>query len=178
MKLIPIIQDNKTVYKCTCCDIVYEKLPLCFGADVPALFNTIPENEREERIEMEKSLCVIDKKYFFHRGRLIIPIIDTDGRLIFDAWVSISEENFNKRMDIWGDEDRVKESPYFGWLDTFIPTYGDTLNLRTISQEQKTGFVPDIIMTEEGHPLTIDQQNGITMDKVLDIVSVILKHND
>jgi Uncharacterized protein conserved in bacteria len=178
MKLIPIVQEDKTIYKCTCCDQVYDELPLCFGAEAPGFCNTIPVSEREQRIEFEKSLCVVDKKHFFHRGRLIIPIIDHDNQLIFDVWTSISEKNFERRMDLWNNPDRTSEPPYFGWLDTIVPGYRNTLNLKTMAQEQEPGTIPDIYVTENDHPLSIDQQKGITMNKVLDIVSIILKHNN
>ena len=174
MRLIPIVQDNKTIYKCSCCNTVYENMPLCFGAEVPSFYNSIPAAERKKRVELEKSLCVIDQKHFFHRGSLIIPIIDNEDDLIFDVWTSISQDNFCKRMDLWNDPDRIKEEPYFGWLNTHILTYGNTLNIKCIAIEQELGCIPDIVVTEENHPLTIDQQNGITMDKALDIVSEIL----
>ena len=177
MKLIPVVNNGKTIYKCDCYNEIYEDLPLCFGVDAPASYYSVPEHERKNRIELEKSLCIIDKKYFFHRGRLTIPILNYDQSLFFDVWTSISEENFERRIDLWEDPDRVNEPPYFGWLNTFIPSYGNTINLKTITQETELGAIPHIIMTEESHPLTIDQQNGITMDKALDIISDALAHN-
>lgn len=174
MKLVPDKQNGKTVYKCTCCGKVYEQLPLCFGAEVPDLYDIIPEAERASRIEMNKSLCIVDKKYFLHRGRLTIPIINNDDRLIFDIWTTISEADFAKRMNLWEDAKRVDEPPYAGWLNSYIPTYGNTINIRTIAVEQVVGCIPDVLVMEEGHPLAADQRNGITLDKALEIVSYIL----
>lgn len=173
--LTPIIQNGNTVYKCDCCDKVYENIPLCFGAAVPDLYNVIPEEERATRVEMNKSLCIIDEKYFLHRGLLTIPIIDNDNdNLVFDIWTTISEKDFERRMELWEDPNRMNEPPYCGWLNSYIPTYGNTINIKTIAVEQELGSVPDILVMEEGHPLAADQRTGITMDKALDIVSQIL----
>lgn len=77
-------------------------------------------------------------------------------------------------MDFWEDPLRVNEEPYFGWLNTNIPTYGNTINLKMIAIEQEVGYIPDIMVTEENHPLKLDQERGISMDKALDIVHKIL----
>ena len=70
MKLQKITKDGKEIFQCSCCDKEYDQIPFCFGSDYPAVYFSIPSEERDERIEMEKSLCVIDEKFFFHRGRL------------------------------------------------------------------------------------------------------------
>lgn len=180
MKLFSIFKKNiKPPYKCSCCGQVYDKLPLCFGADYPDYYFSVPAEEREKRIELKESLCVVDEQHFFHRGRLTIPIIDHNEDLIFNVWTSISANNFVKRMDLWEDPNRTNEEPYFGWLQTTIPTYGKTLNIKTIATEQEVGIIPEIKSTEEGHPLTIDQEKGITYKIAVEIVDKIIRqlHN-
>ena len=122
---------------------------------------------------------MVDQAHFFHRGRLTVPITDHTENLVFNVWTSISAENFSKRMDLWEDPNRTKEEPYFGWLQTIVPCYGDTLNIKTIAVEQEVGLIPEIKSFEEGHPLTIDQANGITYKKAVEIVDEIMKkqHN-
>lgn len=153
---------------------MYDELPLTFGNDFPDHYFSVPPDERETRIKKEESLCVVDGKHFFHRGQLIIPITDHDQDLIFNVWTSISEDNFVKRNDLWNNPERVNEEPYFGWLQTTIPTYGDTLNLKTIAIENEVGNIPTIQMIEDGHSLTIDQEKGITFNKALQIVDFTL----
>lgn len=177
MKLFSFLKkDNaKLTYKCSCCGQVYDDLPLCFGADYPDYYFSVPPDERESRIELKESLCIVDEKHFFHRGRLTIPINDHNENLIFNVWTSISEDNFGKRMDLWEDPKRTKEEPYFGWLQTTVPTYGDTLNIKTIATEQEIGLIPEIKSIEEEHRLTIDQKNGITYKKAVEIVDEIIR---
>lgn len=177
MKLFKIFkkENNKPSYKCSCCGQEYEELPLCFGSDFPEYYFSIPESEREKRIELKESLCVVDEQHFFHRSRLTIPIINHHENLIFNVWTSISEDNFCKRMDLWEEPNRINEEPYFGWLQTKVPTYGDTLNIKTIAIEEKIGIIPKIKSIEEGHRLTTDQENGITYQKAVEIVDEIMK---
>jgi hypothetical protein len=168
-------RKNKFVFKCSCCGKVYEEMPLCFGGEFPDSYFDVAPEERERRIEITESLCVIDKELFFHRGRIIIPIFDHNEHLVFNVWTSISEENFRKRNDLWSDPDRIKQDPYFGWLQTIVPTYGETLNIKTLAYEQEVGFIPTIKVIEENHALTIDQENGITFKIATEKVESILK---
>src|SRR5689334_23351912 len=100
MKLFPFFKkkSKKITYKCSCCGEVYDEVPLCFDGELPDYYYTVPPEERAERIELQKSLCIVDKEYFFQRGRLTIPIIDHTENLIFNVWTSISEDNFGNRM--------------------------------------------------------------------------------
>ncbi|MBP0903382.1 DUF2199 domain-containing protein [Mariniflexile gromovii] len=101
MKLFSYLnKKKKTSYKCDCCGIDYGEIPLCYGADYPDFYFSIPPEERNERIELKESLCVVDKKHFYHRGKLIIPIKNYSEDLIFNIWTSVSEDNFGKRMDL------------------------------------------------------------------------------
>ncbi|MBK7880190.1 MAG: DUF2199 domain-containing protein [Saprospiraceae bacterium] len=124
-------------------------------------------------------MCGGFEQHFFHRGRLTIPITDHTENLIFNVWTSISADNFGKRMDLWEDPNRTKEEPYFGWLQTTVPTYGDTLNIKTIAIEQEVGVIPEIKSIEEGHRLTIDQKTELHTKRAVEIVDEIIRrqHN-
>ncbi len=78
-------------------------------------------------------------------------------------------------MDLWNDPNRINEGPYFGWLQTIVPSYGDTLNIKTKAIEQDAGLIPQIECIEENHPLNIDQQNGISYKKAVEIVDEIIR---
>jgi len=149
-------------------------LPLTFGNEFPDYYYSVPPDEREKRIELAESLCVVDDEHFFHRGRLTIPIKDYDQDLIFNVWTTISKDNFIKRNTLWNDPRRIEEKPYFGWLQTAVPTYSNTINIKTIAIENEVGLIPTIEIIEEEHPLAIDQKDGITLDRAMQIVDVIL----
>lgn len=175
MKLIVKKTSSGTIYQCACCGEEYAELPLCFGSDFPDYCYSVPENEIEKRIELTESLCVVDQTHFFHRGTLTIPIHGHDQGLVFNAWASINEENFWKRNDNWTNPLRVSEAPYFGWLNTRILGYEETINIKVNAVENEVGVIPHIVVLEEGHPLTADQAQGISMDRALELVGFILK---
>jgi hypothetical protein len=177
MKLFPFFnaKNKKFSYKCACCGQVYNEMPVCFGSDYPDYYFSVPPDERATRIELAESLCAVDKEHFFQRGRITIPIHGHKEGLVFDVWTSISRENFEIRNSMWKDPERVQNTPYFGWLQTVVPTYRDTLNLKTIAREQEVGLIPNIELIEEGHPLTLDQRNGISFDAAAHKVASILK---
>ncbi|MBP0903383.1 DUF2199 domain-containing protein [Mariniflexile gromovii] len=69
----------------------------------------------------------------------------------------------------------MDEDPYFGWIQTKVPTYGETINIKSIAIEQKVGLIPLIKCIEENHNLTKDQENGISYKRAKEIVAEILK---
>lgn len=133
----------------------FDEMPLCFGDEYPDYYFSVPPEERDNRIELHESLCIVDDHYF-HRRRLIIPIIDHAENLIFNVWTSISKENFELRNEIWNEPNRTGHGPYFGWLQTVVPTYGDTLNIKIIALENEAGLIPTIEVIEDFHPLRTD----------------------
>ncbi len=169
----------KKKFKCNCCGKIYDEIPLTFGNEFPASYYSIPNNEIRTRVNYEKSLCVIDEKYFFHRVRLSIPIVDYPENLNFDIWTTISEDNFIKRNMDWNNPERIHNEPYFGWLENEIPMYSDTFHLETISNESEVGEIPNMQIIDENHTLFTDQRNGITFEKAQKIAQHILQkqHN-
>lgn len=160
-------------FVCNCCGILYDEMPLCFGSDFPDFYFSILPEERESRVEITDSLCVIGE-HFFHRGRLSIPIVNYPDPLEFNVWTTISQDNFILRNDLWNDPHRVAQRPYFGWLQTQIYPYQDTLNIRTVAHEQPVGYIPIIEVIAEDHQLFYDQQNGITLSDATERVQILL----
>jgi hypothetical protein len=162
-------------YTCACCGTEYSEIPLCFGSEYPDYYFSIPPNERRNRISVTDSLCEIDGEHFFHRCRLIIPINDHKEDFHWNVWTTISAENFQKRQLLWSNPHRIHEPPYFGWLQTLIPTYGDTINIKSMAYEQADGMIPLLEIIEDDHALTNDQRNGITLKKALAIVDAVMR---
>jgi hypothetical protein len=161
-------------FTCATCGHHHEELPLCFGAEVPEYYYSVPVAERDSRIEMTEDWCIVDEAHFFIRGRIEIPITDYSESLVWNVWTSLSEENFERSQELWHDPLRVQEKPYFGWLQTEIPGYEYTLNCRTWVHTQPVGIIPQVVVFGDNHPLTQDQQNGITLERAKQIVELVL----
>jgi len=161
-------------YICTTCGKQHDELPMCFGSEAPALWQSIPENERAERGELSSDQCVIDGKHFFVLGRILIPVNDGPGPFIWLAWVSLSEANFLRTCELWESEGRESEPPYFGWLQSSLPYEPTTLSLKTQLQTMPLGERPNIVLERTSHPLSIEQHTGISMARVQQIAETAL----
>jgi hypothetical protein len=161
-------------FTCATCGQYHDELPLCFGAEVPDFYYSVPPAAREARIEISADWCVIDNAHFFVRGRLEIPIVDYPEPLIWNVWTSLSEASFIRAQELWNDPSRVQEAPSFGWLQTVVPGYENTLNIKTWVHTQPVGVIPRVEVFEEAHPLTQDQQHGITLTQAQQLVAQLL----
>lgn len=147
---------------------------MCFGPEAPELWATIPEAERPSRGELTSDLCIIDDKYFFILGRIVIPVTDGPGPFVWLAWVSLSEQSFMRTHEIWDTPGRENEPPFFAWLQSDFPYEPTTLSLKTSLQTMPLGERPEITLEATGHPLAIEQREGVTMARVQQIVEASL----
>jgi len=150
-------------------------LPFCFGPSFPEFYLGIPENERGERAKMDSDLCIIDKKHFFVRGCLDVPIAKSQKYFCWLVWVSMGEKSFHRAVDLWEAAERVSEPPYFGWLNTIIPCYPETLNLKTNVHARPVGERPFVELESTTHPFAVDQRNGISLARAQQMANVILR---
>lgn len=119
--------------------------------------------------------CIIDDKHFFVVGNLEIPISGSDERFSWDVWVSLSHKNFARACELWEQEGRESEPPYFGWLSTsLLPCYPDTLSLKANVRTRAVGRRPLVELEPTDHPLALEQREGITLARVQEIAELVL----
>jgi hypothetical protein len=162
------------MWTCSQCGETYDDLPLCYGAEAPQIYRSIPESERAARVQLSSDLCVIDRQYFFVQGRLCLPIQGSVDPFVWLVWVSLSQPNFARTLSLWETPGREAEPPYFGWLSTELPVYPSTLNLKTSVHTMPVGERPTIIVREEDHPLAHEQREGISQDRLQVIAEQLL----
>jgi hypothetical protein len=161
-------------FHCSTCGQYHDGLPLAFGSPVPALFFDIPESEREARVMISSDQCVIDEKYFFVLGQLLIPIVGQENPFAWLCWVSLSQENFKRASDRWHTVGRESESPYFAWIQSALPYEQSTLNLKSSLITQPVGERPLIVLHEADHPMYREQANGVSLTHVQSLVERVL----
>jgi hypothetical protein len=161
-------------FVCATCGQHHNELPMCFGPNAPELWLSMSESERASRAELTSDQCVIDEKYFFVLGRILLPIIGATDPFVWLAWVSLSEKNFIRTCELWDSEGREAEPQYFGWLQSALPYQPTTLSLKINLQTMPVGLRPNIILEPTNHPLSIEQQHGITMARVQKIAEACL----
>jgi hypothetical protein len=161
-------------YYCATCGEYHPSPTLDYSVEAPYQWFAIPREEREIRAELTSVQCIIDGQHFFMRGQLELPIIDYPELFVWGVWVSLSEDNFRRATDLWEQEGREHEPPYFGWLCTALPGYPDTLNLETMLHTRPVGDRPFVEVEPTDHPLAVEQKNGITMNRVREIAETVL----
>ncbi len=162
-------------YKCSQCDDWHEGFPDVVY-DVPAYALSVPEAEKSKRLFLTSDLCVIDEQQFFIRCVMNVPIKGMNDIFGWDVWSSLSEANFLRYQEHF-DEDMSNWSSTFGYLCNKLPEYPDTLSLKLNVLPQRQGQRPLLILKPTDHPLSIDQREGMSLERALKIAEPFL-HND
>ena len=161
-------------WTCACCGKQFSTLPLDFGAVAPDYWYGLPPEEREVRAILTADFCTIDSEHHFTRGCLEVPILGMNEKLVFGVWVSLSEESARRAVDLW-DADAIEDEPTrFGWLSTNIRVYPRTLELKTAVQFRARGLRPLVQVEPTNHPLADEQQHGVTVARVQEIVAALM----
>lgn len=161
---------------CSICGQSHTGLPTGYGYEAPWTWHTVPESERGERCVLNADYCVIDNQDFFVRGCLELPIIGAEDPFIWGVWVSLSRPNFEREQSFAKNPEREKEPPYFGWLSSRIEIYPNTGLLKTNVHTRQVGTRPFIELQPTDHLLSLEQRNGITVDRLVQITEQI-QHN-
>lgn len=160
-------------YCCSCCGEWHEGLPLDFSYDRPDYWNS--EYANKPGCFLSSDLCVIEDRDYFVRGIVEIPVIERQECFQFGVWVSLSKRNFDRMVELWDDPGRVQEEPYFGWFSNSMPNlYPETLNLKTNVRARSVTERMYIELQPTEHPLSIEQLNGITIERVRKIAEIYL----
>jgi hypothetical protein len=149
-------------------------LPLSYSMKVPMAAKAIASEEVEKRVVITPDQCVIDGKDFYLRGRILVPVMGLDEPFVWGVWAEVSPKNFIRTNELWTLEGRETERPFPGWLNTELCLFGDTINLEVSVQTQKVGQRPQFTVVDKSHPLAIEQQNGITLQRIEVIAEMML----
>lgn len=159
-------------FTCPTCGELYRGMP-SFSSDKPFSYYAIPEEERETRCDCGSDDCVIDEKWFFVRGCIDIPVKGEKEPFIWGVWVSLSEESFIKWIEYFDKNKRAHIGPFFGWLNAWLKPYPDTINLKTHLHLRDDGIRPYIELEPTDHPLAVEQREGITIERVAELYSIM-----
>lgn len=161
-------------FYCSKCGLYHKEIPMAYGADAPYQFSLIPENERESRCTLTQDQCIIDGEQYFTRGQIELPVEGNIDNFCWNVWVEVSEQDFERMGELWEDENRVLEKPYSGKIATHLKPYIDTIGLPVQVITQFVGYAPKVELIESNHPLYLEQENGIDMERVTAFAKEIL----
>ena len=162
-------------FKCTCCGQWQNRVP-DLGFHKPFYVATMSDQERTARVRMDSDTCAIDEQQVFVRCVLPINIRGSDETFAYGVWSSLSEKSFRTYMDACtvGREDET--GPFFGWLSNRMGGYPVTLSLKVHVIPLAQGLRPRLELHDADHPLVVEQQEGITVERLTQIVGPYLSH--
>ncbi|PFH11524.1 hypothetical protein BCF11_3975 [Collimonas sp. PA-H2] len=164
-------------FKCSSCDEVHEGMP-SFGAHAPLSYYEVPESGRTDRCVLGSDDCVIDKQYFFVRGCIEIPVKGEAEPFSWGVWVSVSEVSYAAWLEHFEQEKRSHIGPFFGWLNAWLKPYQDTIGLKTMVHLRDDGIRPYIELEPTEHPLAVEQRDGISVERVAELYSLMMHQHD
>ena len=92
------------------------------------------------------------------------------------VWSSLSASNYQRARTLSGVADREHEPPYFGWMNSALPGYPNTVSLKVYVHTQRVGERPLVELEPTEHPLAIEQREGITWTRVHELVDRLGSH--
>lgn len=146
---------------------------LDFACEAPDSWLALNESDRAVRGKLGDDLCKIDDDLFV-RGCLEIPILGQNEKFIWGVWVSVSQQSFDRVIELWNAPSIEGEPPRFGWLCNNIRTYPATYGLKTRLHLRSGDKRPFIELEPTDHPLAIEQRNGISLRRVEGIATALL----
>ncbi len=153
-------------FQCRTCGEWHEGLPdLAFDAPLPYEQMTPGEQLLARKTA---DLCVINSD-FFVRATLPLRILGSSEEFNFGVWVSLSEKNFRRFVDLFESTAVAGEPSYFGWLSNTFPWYPDTFLLKTNVHLRPFPSRPWVELEPSDHPLSIHQRDGITPETLAEI---------
>jgi hypothetical protein len=148
---------------------------MSFAADFPDTYANMSRQERDTRAVIGSDQCVVDQQWFFIRGCLEVPIVGSADPFLWGLWASIREEVYDEISDSWEQSNREKlHGPFKGRIANSLSEYPETLNLKVKIVIQPVGTRPLFLLEDDEHPLGLEQRHGITRDRALELVALVL----
>jgi hypothetical protein len=170
------LEESLGSWVCSCCGKTHSAVPLSFAVDYPDIYANMTDEERAEHAEANFDQCIIDDGTLAIRGLIEIPIHGTSERFLWGVWARVFQEDFTEIHESWEEEGReLTRGPFKGRMVNRLPLYPDTLNLKLTIKIQPLGSRPLFFLDEE-HPLTTQQQSGISLEKAREIASELMHH--
>lgn len=157
---------SKLEYYCSVCGEKHNEWPaLTFYS--PASYNELTNDEKKSIGKLDSDFCTI--KYEDQIDRFIRVVLkqnvnNSDQNLDYGFWVSLSEKSYSDYYVNFNNKKHEEE--YFGWLNSRIPEYENTLNIPTTVWKKLGNERPEIIPHEDfEHEFVRDYYNGISKEE-------------
>lgn len=156
-----------TLTHCEQCGMEHEDVNTQIGFEKPDAYFDLPESERERRVFVHSDICDIDRKRFFARGVLQIPVQGHE-HFGWGIWVEMGRADFLRYVELYNDPDQGSETPFHGHIATSIPAYCETTLGIPVTIQLTGPTTRPLLFVEAGvdHLLAREQSKGIEVDRL------------
>ena len=122
---------------------------------------------------LSEDFCVLEGRHFFVRATLQLPIRGSGGQQFgFGVWTTLSRLNFERYIETFDNGEQDGLGPWFGWFSNRLEGYPDTLSLKCQVHPMSGRQRPRVELEPTNHPLAVEQQSGVTFDRVLELYAI------
>lgn len=151
---------------CARCNREHQELEPAFRR--PDAIFAVPEEQRTERVRQSDDLTSIDDEVFFLRAVAPIPVHGRNEPYGWGFWVRVSRRDFEEYLRYF-DVDPPADHPGFqGTIANQATAQRPTLGLPVHVHLNRGSARPSLMLLDDGHPLTLQQANGVSQDLVHD----------
>jgi hypothetical protein len=157
-------------YVCQCCGQAHDGLPLDIGFAKPGAYLALKTRQQKARCQLTPDVCIMGKKRFFIRGCLPIPLHETGSVFVWGLWAEVSSHVF-ERYQQQSDSDASDEVPCPGSLSVERePLLRGMDRLPVLIQFGPARQRPTFVLEPSNHWLCRDQENGLTLHRLHEIL--------
>jgi hypothetical protein len=118
---------------------------------------------------LSEDFCVIGGEHFFVRCRFIIPVHGLVEPFGFGVWSTLSRPNFDLYISGFDHGDYGEAGPWYGYFSNQLDVFGTTLNQPCWVQPRPDRMRPSLALQDEEHPLSVAQNQRISVERILSI---------
>jgi hypothetical protein len=171
------VRLHDSSWTCPCCGLRHAGL-FDLASNRPEQWQGSEEYRPNSEVRNAKNIltedfCVLDGEHFFVRSVLELPIVGVpEQRFAFGIWSTLSRKNFDLYVESFDSGEQAHFGPWFGWFSNRLLGYPDTLNLKCQVHPRDNRIRPWIELERTGHLLAIEQEQGITFERILELYAL------
>ena len=142
---------------------------MAWGPLAPKPVEAISVPERRRRVKLTTDVCVIDRRDFFVRACLDLPITAEKERFRWLVWVKVPKASFCEMGSFWRQLRGRLFTPTHGELATELPYDPSTFGLPIGLRDGGIGYRPWAHVLTTQHVVGQQQRTGIALEQAYEL---------
>lgn len=170
MRWLQKIRPTK-LQTCVSCGLAHRLEDMQVGFGRPDLYFSLEDHVRAEHWRETRDFAQLAEDRFFIRCLAEIPIERRRHKFAYGVWTEVTAQNFYRYADIFLEPLQRNEPAFDGTIANYVQGYEPTtLGLHVSVKLRSDRIRPWVTVKAADHPLAMEQERGITVDRVLEIL--------